>query len=142
MKRYLHVLVIGLGIFAIVCSNAKAADWPNYRGTNYDGISTETGWSSTWPEAGPKVLWKHSLGIGFASMAVSNGKVYATGNINDKDFLTFRIPTFRCFFDIFNKLITGFDQNRCDDLTVNNIHLTAVCFYIKGLIQNLQYSYN
>ena len=62
----------------------RAADWPNYRGPAYDGISQETGWQSTWQEA-PEVPWKVSLGWGFASMAVSDGRVYATGNVNDND---------------------------------------------------------
>ena len=87
MKSYVHVVIFGLGISAIVFSTAQAADWPNYRGASYDGISSETGWSATWPAAGPKILWKYSLGTGFASMAVSDGKVYATGNIDDNDFL-------------------------------------------------------
>ena len=87
MKSYVHVLILGIGISAIVCSTAQAVDWPNYRWENYNGISSETGWTATWPEEGPKVLWKFSLGTGFASMAVSNGKVYAMGNIDDKDFL-------------------------------------------------------
>jgi outer membrane protein assembly factor BamB len=87
MKSILHVVVLTLSISAIVCSTAQAADWPNYRGPNHDGISTETGWSTSWPESGPKILWKASLGTGFASMAVSDGKVYATGNIDDKDIL-------------------------------------------------------
>jgi outer membrane protein assembly factor BamB len=87
IKSYRKVLILGIGISAIVFSSARAADWPNYRGPNYDGISSETGFSASWPEAGPKVLWKYSLGTGFASMAVSNGRVYATGNIDDKDFL-------------------------------------------------------
>jgi outer membrane protein assembly factor BamB len=87
MNSYFQVLVIGLGISVLVFNTAKAADWPNYRGPNYNGISTETGWSSSWPESGPKVLWKHSIGIGFASMSVSSGKVYATGNIDDNDIL-------------------------------------------------------
>ena len=87
VTRYLHVFILGLGIYAIVCSTAQAADWPNYRGPNYDGISDETGFSTSWPESGPKVLWKYSLGTGFASMAVSNGRVYAMGNIDDNDFL-------------------------------------------------------
>ena len=87
MKSVLHVVILGLCISAAVCSTARAADWLNYRGPNHDGISTETGWSTSWPESGPKILWKSSLGTGFASMAVSNGKVYATGNIGDKDFL-------------------------------------------------------
>jgi outer membrane protein assembly factor BamB len=87
MKSYQKVLILGLGISVIIFSTAWAADWPNYRGPNYDGISSETGFSASWPESGPKVLWKYSLGTGFASMAVSNGKVYATGNIDDNDFL-------------------------------------------------------
>ena len=87
MKRHVYVLVLGLSMSVIFCSTARAADWPNYRGPNYDGISSETGWSASWPESGPKVLWKYSLGTGFASMAISNGKVYATGNIDDNDFL-------------------------------------------------------
>ncbi|MFC1793029.1 PQQ-binding-like beta-propeller repeat protein [Planctomycetota bacterium] len=87
MKSYVHVLILGLGTLAIICTTAHAADWPNYRGPNYDGISTETDWSASWPESGPKVLWKASLGIGFASMSVSNGKVYAMGNIDDTDYL-------------------------------------------------------
>ena len=87
MKRHVYVLVLGLSMSVIFCSTARAADWPNYRGPNSDGISSETGWSASWPESGPKVLWKYSLGTGFASMAISNGKVYATGNIDDNDFL-------------------------------------------------------
>ncbi len=90
IKGYVQALVFGLSISAIgtgFYSTAEAADWPNYRGPNYNGISNETGWSVTWPEGGPKVLWKTSIGTGFASMAVSNGRVYATGNIKDNDIL-------------------------------------------------------
>ena len=61
-----------------------AADWPNYRGPNHDGISNETGWRAVLPETGA-VEWRTSLGWGFASMAVSNGWVYATGNVDDRD---------------------------------------------------------
>lgn len=90
MKSCAQILVFGLGICVIgTClhSPAEAADWPNYRGPNYNGISSETGWLAAWHKNGPKVLWRHSIGTGFASMAVSNGKVYAMGNIDDKDFL-------------------------------------------------------
>ena len=90
IKGYVQALVFGLSISAIgtgFYSTAEAADWPNYRGPNYNGISNETGWSATWPEGGPKVLWEKSIGKGFASMAISNGRVYATGNIKDNDIL-------------------------------------------------------
>ena len=65
-------------------ASVRAADWPNYRGADYDGISDETGWQSTWQGA-PTIAWKASLGWGFASMSVSDGRVYATGNVDDND---------------------------------------------------------
>ena len=85
MKKFMHLILLEVGISAIVLATARAADWPHYRGPNYDGISSETGWATTWPKDGPKVLWKHEIGIGFASMSVNNGKVYATGNIDNND---------------------------------------------------------
>ena len=90
IKGYVVALVFGLGISAIWAgfyTTAEAADWPNWRGPNHNGVSSETGWNATWPKGGPKVPWKKSIGTGFASMAVSNGRVYAMGNIDDKDIL-------------------------------------------------------
>ena len=57
-----------------------AAEWPMYRGPNHDGISTETDWKSDWGEEGPRVLWRGSVGIGYSSFAVSDGRVYTMGN--------------------------------------------------------------
>ncbi|MHC4479268.1 MAG: hypothetical protein ACYTEL_26920, partial [Planctomycetota bacterium] len=70
------VFMSGYGNFA------RGADWPNWRGPNRNGISDETGWTTDWPAGGPKLLWKEAIGTGFSSMAVSDGKVYAMGNVN------------------------------------------------------------
>jgi outer membrane protein assembly factor BamB len=89
-KGYVLALIFGLGISVVgtgFYSTAEAADWPNWRGPNYNGISSETGWASTWPQEGPKVLWKRSIGTGFTSIAVSNGRAYVMGNIDDNDIL-------------------------------------------------------
>lgn len=89
-KGYVLALIFGLSVSVIGTGfyrTAEAADWPNWRGANYDGISSETGWASTWPQEGPKVLWKLSIGTGFASIAVNNGQAYVMGNINDNDIL-------------------------------------------------------
>ncbi|MFC1760632.1 PQQ-binding-like beta-propeller repeat protein [Planctomycetota bacterium] len=59
---------------------AGAADWPRWRGPDLNGISTETDLNLAWPEEGPKILWRKSVGTGFSSMAVSDGRVYALGN--------------------------------------------------------------
>lgn len=87
IKCYLLLVSLLCLIYAGLCPVARADDWPNWRGPNYDGVSKETGWSSKWSETGPKVLWEASIGTGFSSMAVSNGRVYTIGNINDKDIL-------------------------------------------------------
>ena len=35
-----------------------AADWPQWRGPNRDGISKEKGLLKEWPEGGPKLIWQ------------------------------------------------------------------------------------
>lgn len=83
---YKLVMVFGFLSFCVTAfSTASAADWPNWRGPNYNGISNETGWTTTWPKEGPKVLWNASIGNGFSSMAISSGRLYAMGNISDRD---------------------------------------------------------
>lgn len=69
-----------LTVALLLCQGTMGADWPNYRGPNHDGITSETNWTSNWPAGGPKKLWTKSLGIGFASMAVADGRVYTAGN--------------------------------------------------------------
>lgn len=70
-------------LVSLVCFSANlfGADWPNWRGPNYDGISTETGWDSKALE-NPDVVWTVDIGTGFSSVAVVNGRLYAMGNID------------------------------------------------------------
>jgi outer membrane protein assembly factor BamB len=60
-------------------------DWPHWRGPNRNGISSEKGWLSAWPKTGPKQLWRISVGVGYSSVAVSNGRVYTMGNVKNTD---------------------------------------------------------
>jgi outer membrane protein assembly factor BamB len=74
-------------VLLLVCValvSAEGADWPNWRGPNRDGISSETSWSWQWPAAGPTVLWKKSVGTGFSSMSICHGRVYTMGNTGIK----------------------------------------------------------
>ncbi len=72
VKPLLAVLVAGT--FA-----THAADWPQYRGPNQDGLSTEKV-SLNWSDAGPKAVWKTPTKNGFSSFAVSGGKVFTLVN--------------------------------------------------------------
>ena len=80
-----------LGVFSafmIVGTAAFALDWPQWRGPDRDGISAETGLLTSWPEGGPPLLWKtRGLGSGFASFAVSGGKVFTQGQSEGRQFL-------------------------------------------------------
>jgi outer membrane protein assembly factor BamB len=69
---------------ALLAANSPAADWPQWRGLGRDGISSESV-SAAWPADGPKVLWRASVGTGFSSISVSQGRVYTLGNTNNED---------------------------------------------------------
>lgn len=72
-------------IFATLAANLIASDWPRWRGPALNGISTETGWRSNWGATPPKELWRASIGIGFASFSVAEGRAYTAGNKSDQD---------------------------------------------------------
>ena len=57
------------------------ADWPQFRGPNRDGISSETGLLRSWPEGGPELLWSTPVGQGYSAAAIHGGKVF----FNDYD---------------------------------------------------------
>jgi outer membrane protein assembly factor BamB len=66
-------------VFALAGSFAALAgdtDWPQYRGPNRDGVSSETGLLDQWSAGGPKELWRTSLGRGFSGISVSGGRIY------------------------------------------------------------------
>jgi len=54
---------------------AIAADWPQYRGPNLDGATSEKV-QAPWPDAGPRQLWKAPLNTGFSTFSVADGKTF------------------------------------------------------------------
>lgn len=80
---------ISLSVFLMLANFAFAADWPQFRGPNRDGISPETGLLKSWPEGGPKMLWSYEgLGDGWGSASIANGTVYLVGSIGKIETLT------------------------------------------------------
>lgn len=51
-----------------------AADWPAYRGSQQDGVSTES-ILAEWPEGRPAELWRIEVGGGYAGLAVASARV-------------------------------------------------------------------
>jgi outer membrane protein assembly factor BamB len=69
-----------------------AADWPQWRGPNRDGISKETGLMKEWPKDGPKLLWQQTdLGDGYSTPAIVGRRLYVLSNKgNDNEFVQAR----------------------------------------------------
>jgi outer membrane protein assembly factor BamB len=60
---------------------SAAKEWPNFRGPNWDGKSTETGLLKSWPPAGPPLLWEtKGLGTGYSSVSIADGKIFTMGD--------------------------------------------------------------
>ena len=71
-----------------VVSNREADDWPQWRGPNRDGISTETGLLKAWPKGGPPLAWQvKGAGEGYSSFAVAQGRVFTLGARGDTEYV-------------------------------------------------------
>jgi outer membrane protein assembly factor BamB len=54
-----------------------AGSWPRFRGEDFDNINKDTAsHSEKWDTTGPAIIWKTTLGEGYAGPAVKNGRVY------------------------------------------------------------------
>lgn len=74
-----------IAVCLIAVNIVAAQDWPQFHGPRRDNRSDETGLLEQWPEGGPEMIWKAGgLGRGFSTVAITNGMIYTTGNI-DKD---------------------------------------------------------
>jgi outer membrane protein assembly factor BamB len=80
-----RLLLAAAALLLVGSRLAAGADWPQWRGSKQDGISTEAKWLKQWPQEGPKQLWKATIGVGLSSCSVSAGKVYTMGNSEETD---------------------------------------------------------
>jgi len=79
MKNYLFVVALFIPVMLYAQKNSQ------WRGENRDGIYHETELLKVWPANGPQLLWKYEgLGGSYASVAIANGKIYLTGQTDDK----------------------------------------------------------
>ena len=77
-------------IFAFVSVNSKvsllAADWPQYLGPNRNAIYPDKALTKTWPDDGPKVVWrKKDIGEGLCGLVVSGEKAILFHEIARQD---------------------------------------------------------
>jgi outer membrane protein assembly factor BamB len=74
------------GVVAVLLFSLQlgASDWPQWRGPNGDGKSTETGLLRAWPTGGPPLAWQvDDLGAGYSGVALVGDAIYTTGEFGE-----------------------------------------------------------
>jgi outer membrane protein assembly factor BamB len=74
--------LLGCACGAILLSLASyAADWPQWRGPQRNGVSAETGLLKEWPKDGPRLVWQtKDVGDGYATPSVMGDRIYLLSN--------------------------------------------------------------
>jgi len=77
----LRFLCTALLLISTTAPITRADDWPNWHGPQHDGVSKETKWD---PEKIENQKWTAKVGVGFASVSVSGGRLYTLGHDGKK----------------------------------------------------------
>ncbi len=85
MRRFVLCSLAILPLLLALPLLAESTDWPQYRGPSRDGISPEVGLLDPWPEGGPKVLWRKSIGSGFSGLTASGGRLFTMMSADGKE---------------------------------------------------------
>ena len=72
--------------FIFVSGTFTWAEWPQYRGPNHDGSTTEK-IATAWPTKAVKIAWKTKTPNGFSSFAVSGGQAFTVYTRQGKETL-------------------------------------------------------
>ncbi len=76
------------GCFCLFVTNARAEDWPQWRGPNRDDISQETGLNLDWSQKKPPLLWAFKqAGAGYSGPTIVGGTLYCQGAADGNDFV-------------------------------------------------------
>ena len=82
MKRrdFLSLAAAPALIRSLTAAGTDAPEWPQWRGPQRSGVSSETGLAPSWPSGGPPSLWSISnLGEGYGSLAIRGDRIYVQG---------------------------------------------------------------
>ncbi len=91
IKMKSNIVKCALALFFSTVSVAGVSaqgsfDWPQWRGSQRDGICKETNLLPAWPKDGPTLAWKVTgLGGGYSTPSVANGKIFGMSYLADNE---------------------------------------------------------
>lgn len=65
--------------------DVRAGDWPQILGPDRNGVARDERLASAWPAAGPPLLWRHSVGSGFAGTAIQGDRAIVFHRLGDEE---------------------------------------------------------
>lgn len=88
MRRLPGLICCLTVLLSATLGGAAEPFWPQWRGPDRSGVSSDTGLLTKWPEGGPKLLWKATgAGAGFSSVSMTDGRLYTMGAGEGNDFV-------------------------------------------------------
>ena len=93
--RSMVVLAVAMGLAAgfidraaVMRAAPPGGNWPQWRGPQRDGVSTETGLRAGWPEGGPPKIWSATgVGGGFSTVSIADGRIFTMGDRRDGQYV-------------------------------------------------------
>ncbi|MEZ6133105.1 MAG: PQQ-binding-like beta-propeller repeat protein [Planctomycetaceae bacterium] len=74
----------------IAVSMTSAEDWPWFLGPRHDGTSAEADILLTWPDTGPPVAWKQSVGTGYSAPSTLGDRLVVHHRVGDEEIVSCR----------------------------------------------------
>lgn len=74
-----------LACAALQARQARAQDWPQFLGPTRNGVYAGADVASSFPKSGPLVIWKKTVGQGFSSPVVAEGKLILFHRLANKE---------------------------------------------------------
>jgi outer membrane protein assembly factor BamB len=73
---------------AVLALQGYSAEWPCFHGSDRTNRSVETGLLTTWPKAGPNLIWSDSgLGEGYSTVSIAANRIYTAGTKNNQAYV-------------------------------------------------------
>lgn len=82
LSRTLAAIALGIALTVV---QLAGADWPQFLGPERNGIYKGAPLARSWPATGPKVVWRKSVGHGFAGPVVASGRLILFHRVGNEE---------------------------------------------------------
>src|SRR5215207_3922260 len=76
---------VALFLLMTTVARAQSSDWAQWGGPQRNFKSEAKGLTTTWPETGPRVLWRRELGDGYSAIVAEGGMLFTMYRKGDSE---------------------------------------------------------